>query len=78
MSDGGFDAANAVLARRMMRDGVWMNTPRHRRVGGPVIANASTPEAAIIRKRLVYGAVETCEEVIDALDSPHAQGCRQM
>lgn len=76
--DGGFDAANAVLARRMMRDGVWMNTPRHRRVGGPVIANASTPEAAIIRKRLVYGAVETCEEVIDALDSPHAQGCRQM
>jgi len=26
----------------------------------------------------VYGAVETCEEVIDALDSPHAQGCRQM
>ena len=78
VSDGSFDAANAVLARRMMRDGVWMNTPRHRRVGGPVIANASTPEAAIIRKRLVYGAVETCEEVIDALDSPHAQGCRQM
>ena len=78
VSDGGFDAANAVLARRMMRYGVWMNTPRHRRVGGPVIANASTPEAAIIRKRLVYGAVETCEEVIDALDSPHAQGCRQM
>lgn len=77
-SDGGFDAANAVLARRMMRDGVWMNTPRHRRVGGPALANASTPEAAIIRKRLVYGAVETCEEVIDALDSPHAQGCRQM
>ena len=76
--DGGFDAANAVLARRMMRDGVWMNTPRHRRVGGPALANASTPEAAIIRKRLVYGAVETCEEVIDALDSPHAQGCRQM
>ena len=62
----------------MMRDGVWMNTPRHRRVGGPALANASTPEAAIIRKRLVYGAVETCEEVIDALDSPHAQGCRQM
>jgi len=78
VSDGSFDAANAVLARRMMRDGVWMNTPRHRRVGGPVIANASTPEAAIIRKRLVYGAMETCEEVIDALDSPHAQGCRQM
>lgn len=78
VSDGGFDAANAVLARRMMRDGVWMNTPRHRRVGGPALANASTPEAAIIRKRLVYGAVETCEEVIDALDSPHAQGCRQM
>lgn len=78
VSDGSFDAANAVLARRMMRDGVWMNTPRHRRVGGPVIADASTPEAAIIRKRLVYGAVETCEEVIDALDSPHAQGCRQM
>lgn len=78
VSDGSFDAANAVLARRMMRDGVWMNTPRHRRVGGPVMANASTPEAAIIRKRLVYGAVETCEEVIDALDSPHAQGCRQM
>ena len=78
VSDGSFDAANAVLARRMMRDGVWMNTPRHRRVGGPALANASTPEAAIIRKRLVYGAVETCEEVIDALDSPHAQGCRQM
>jgi hypothetical protein len=77
-TDESVDAANAVLARRMMRDGVWINTPRHRRVGGPVLANASTPEALIIRKRLVYGAVETCEEVIDALDSPHAQGCRQM
>ena len=77
-TDESVDAANAVLARRMMRDGVWINTPRHRRVGGPVLANASTPEALIIRKRLVYGTVETCEEVIDALDSPHAQGCRQM